>query len=639
MAIATRRSGAAANGSGARHSVARADRCFRGPIAASFAIACCSDTSSPRPAASGPHGVGRDHRGASLVTLRGRRARHAAASAARRAARPDTDLPRQGAGAVRGGAAHRAAQRPAGQACSAPSETGHEDDARRMRTVIELVLALSVHDRASRGHSERVRVFTDLLADELKVPESGRNRLRWAALLHDIGKLEVPPRDPQQAGQARATEEWAVLHRHPEEGARLVAPLLPWLGEWGLAVVQHHERFDGTGYPHGSGARDLAGRAHRRRGRHLRGDDRAAPVQAADERGGRPPASWCAWPAPSSTRPSCAPSSTSRSAASGGRSASAPGSPRSRSSAASSAWGLGRFGHGDGHRFGRHGHGARGRRRGGTWTRCGSRPCLCTSCHDHHAHTRPAATATVRPALATTAPTATPSAKPLAPTATPAQLQPPPPGADSQAHRRPDAEADDARPDGHARAHPTADADPDSHPEAQPVPTPDPWSCAGCTNTAAGCVSYCGSNNNVACINWCTVITTLYVRRTVSGTTTGAVSPTARARTTRCARPTAAPPRCWRSHQPETACECCSTSSSSRPAAVLPHEQPDVSLKPIPALRQPWRGKNVRELFVSRPAAAMLVPQLCHVTSNPGPDWRLVVSRSGRRQELVAERR
>ena len=126
---------------------------------------------------------------------------------------------------------------------------GHEDDARWMRTIIELVLALSVHDKASRGHSERVRVFTDLLADELKVPAAGRSRLRWAALLHDIGKLEVAPAILNKPGRP-SEEEWAVLHRHPEAGARLVAPLLPWLGEWGHAVEQHHERFDGTGYPH-----------------------------------------------------------------------------------------------------------------------------------------------------------------------------------------------------------------------------------------------------------------------------------------------------------------------------------------------------------------------------------------------------
>jgi hypothetical protein len=128
-------------------------------------------------------------------------------------------------------------------------ETGHEDEARRMQSIIELVLALSVHDKASRGHSERVRVFTDLLADELRVPDSGRNRLRWAALLHDIGKLEVPATILNKPS-APSDEEWEALHRHPEEGARLVGPLLPWLGEWGLAVEQHHERFDGTGYPH-----------------------------------------------------------------------------------------------------------------------------------------------------------------------------------------------------------------------------------------------------------------------------------------------------------------------------------------------------------------------------------------------------
>ena len=135
------------------------------------------------------------------------------------------------------GTAHRRARR--------RSQT----DAESMQSIIELVLALSVHDKATRGHSERVRVFADLIADELKIDAAGQARLRWAALLHDVGKLEVPPSLLNKPGKPDE-EEWKVLHRHPEDGARLVAPLLPWLGEWGRAVAEHHERYDGTGYPH-----------------------------------------------------------------------------------------------------------------------------------------------------------------------------------------------------------------------------------------------------------------------------------------------------------------------------------------------------------------------------------------------------
>ena len=127
---------------------------------------------------------------------------------------------------------------------------GAEDEPTKAAEVIlALVGALHAHDRHTRGHSERVRWFTDLLADELKLAPGDRDRLRWAALLHDIGKLQVSPKILNKPAKL-IRREWRHIHRHPEAGARIVAPLAPWLGEWAATVEQHHEKFDGSGYPH-----------------------------------------------------------------------------------------------------------------------------------------------------------------------------------------------------------------------------------------------------------------------------------------------------------------------------------------------------------------------------------------------------
>ena len=128
-------------------------------------------------------------------------------------------------------------------------ERGVDDDpSRAAEQILELVAAISVHDRKTRGHSERVRAYTDMLAGELSLSESDRDRLRWAALLHDVGKLHVPPRILNKPGKPDP-HEWERLKEHPEAGARLIRPLLAWLGPWGATVAQHHERFDGRGYP------------------------------------------------------------------------------------------------------------------------------------------------------------------------------------------------------------------------------------------------------------------------------------------------------------------------------------------------------------------------------------------------------
>ncbi len=145
------------------------------------------------------------------------------------------------------------------QAARDKGQTGGE--VARMQTVLELVAALSVHDRQTRGHSERVRVFSDLIADEMKLAPGDRARLRWASLLHDIGKLVVPSEILTKPAKLTSAEMDNV-RRHPEEGALLIKPLAAWLGEWASAVPHHHERFDGRGYPLGLAGEQisLAGR-------------------------------------------------------------------------------------------------------------------------------------------------------------------------------------------------------------------------------------------------------------------------------------------------------------------------------------------------------------------------------------------
>ena len=123
--------------------------------------------------------------------------------------------------------------------------------------MLELVAALSIHDRITRGHSERVRAYSRMLGEELGLGDVELDRLQWAGLLHDIGKLLIPDEILNKPGSLTA-EEYEEVCRHPEYGQGMVAPLVPWLGESARAVWEHHERWDGGGYPAG-----LAGTRHR----------------------------------------------------------------------------------------------------------------------------------------------------------------------------------------------------------------------------------------------------------------------------------------------------------------------------------------------------------------------------------------
>ncbi|MCP3855238.1 MAG: HD domain-containing protein [Actinomycetia bacterium] len=124
----------------------------------------------------------------------------------------------------------------------------HDDQVAVVERFLALVTAIGNHDRRTRGHSERVRAYSDILAEELGLSSGDREQLRWAALVHDAGKLDVPSDILDKAG-APDDAEWDQLRQHPVSARVHLEPLRPWLGEWIRCGWEHHERWDGTGYP------------------------------------------------------------------------------------------------------------------------------------------------------------------------------------------------------------------------------------------------------------------------------------------------------------------------------------------------------------------------------------------------------
>ena len=124
-------------------------------------------------------------------------------------------------------------------------------------TILALVGALGDYDARTRGHSERTQLFVTMLADELKLSSEDKGKLMWAALVHDIGKLKVPHEVLNKPAKP-TEEEWELLHSHPHHGAEICEPLREWLGPWWLAIEQHHEKYDGSGYPHALAGREIS---------------------------------------------------------------------------------------------------------------------------------------------------------------------------------------------------------------------------------------------------------------------------------------------------------------------------------------------------------------------------------------------
>jgi len=117
-----------------------------------------------------------------------------------------------------------------------------------MRTITSLAAAIDARDHYTSRHSEMVAKYTVAIAEAMKIPPERVELIRHAAYLHDIGKIGVHDFIFLKPGKL-TDKEWEEIRLHSVKGAEILEPLGVFLDGAIDMVRQHHERYDGRGYP------------------------------------------------------------------------------------------------------------------------------------------------------------------------------------------------------------------------------------------------------------------------------------------------------------------------------------------------------------------------------------------------------
>lgn len=118
-----------------------------------------------------------------------------------------------------------------------------------LKLVRVMVSALDTKSPWTKGHSERVSLYAEKIAREMKLDEDGLKDIKLAGLLHDIGKIGTYDYLLDKPGRL-TSEEFEIVKKHPSQGAEILKgikqlnSILPF-------IVHHHEKLDGNGYPNG----------------------------------------------------------------------------------------------------------------------------------------------------------------------------------------------------------------------------------------------------------------------------------------------------------------------------------------------------------------------------------------------------
>jgi putative nucleotidyltransferase with HDIG domain len=116
-----------------------------------------------------------------------------------------------------------------------------------IETMEAFALAVEAKDPYTHGHSRRVSLLAERVCRELGLGPAACETIRIAGILHDIGKIGMPEQVLRKPGRLSAPE-YEIFKRHPQLGSRIVSAVTE-LEEVGRAILHHHERWDGKGYP------------------------------------------------------------------------------------------------------------------------------------------------------------------------------------------------------------------------------------------------------------------------------------------------------------------------------------------------------------------------------------------------------
>jgi len=135
-------------------------------------------------------------------------------------------------------------------------QLAHQDLRQAYDLTIEgWVKALDLRDHETEGHTQRVKDMTVRLARNLGCTDDEILHIQRGALLHDMGKMGIPDEILQKPGPL-TEEEWVVMRKHPLYAYQMLSPI-SYLNQALIIPYYHHERWDGSGYPHGLKGEDI----------------------------------------------------------------------------------------------------------------------------------------------------------------------------------------------------------------------------------------------------------------------------------------------------------------------------------------------------------------------------------------------